>query len=130
MAPDVLWHVAVATTAGWHPAVRALMAAADACAAFPIVLRTCTRVDPWPTGPVTLLGDAVHPMTPAAGAGANTALRDAAGLTRALAAAADGADLVPSLAAYETEMTEYGAAAVDLSLRNAEQLFRVHLDRG
>ncbi len=126
--PRQLWSIAVAGTADWHPAVHGLLTAADADAAFPLTLRTCTRIDPWPSGRVTLLGDAVHPMTPAAGAGANTALRDAARLTRALVEARDGADVVGSISAYEAEMIEYGSAAVELSLRNAEQMFRVTVD--
>ena len=117
----------MARTATWHPAVRDLMAAADPTAAFPVTLRSCTRIDPWPTGRVTLLGDAVHPMTPAAGAGANTALRDAAGLTRALVAVRDGTALREALAAHEADMISYGAGIVAESLRNAEQMFGVHV---
>jgi 2-polyprenyl-6-methoxyphenol hydroxylase-like FAD-dependent oxidoreductase len=123
LSPEEIWSVAVARTATWHPAVGELMAAADPSAAFPVTLRSCTRVDPWPTGRVTLLGDAVHPMTPAAGAGANTALRDAAGLVRALSAVREGADLLGALAGYETEMSRYGTEIVTESLRNAERMF-------
>jgi 2-polyprenyl-6-methoxyphenol hydroxylase-like FAD-dependent oxidoreductase len=126
LPPEDLWSLVVELTADWHPAVHRLVAAGDAAAAFPIVLRSCTRVGPWRTGRVTLLGDAVHPMTPAAGAGANTALRDAALLTRALAGARAGA-LVDALAAYETEMTRYAAEVVTTSLRNAEQMFDVRV---
>jgi 2-polyprenyl-6-methoxyphenol hydroxylase-like FAD-dependent oxidoreductase len=68
---------------------------------------------------VTLLGDAVHPMTPAAGAGANTALWDAARLTQALVAG--------DLATYEAEMIENGRAVVEESLRNAERMFGVQV---
>ena len=125
LAPQDLWSIAVDHTANWHPAVGDLLTAADPAAAFPITLRTCTRIDPWPTGPVTLLGDAIHPMTPAAGAGANTALRDAAHLTDALTTVRDGAPLVDALAAYEREMINYGLGVVTESLRNAEQMFNV-----
>jgi 2-polyprenyl-6-methoxyphenol hydroxylase-like FAD-dependent oxidoreductase len=100
-----------------------VFAAADATAAFPITLRSCTRIEPWPTGRVTLLGDAIHPMTPAAGAGANTALRDAARLTQALATAPDVQRAVDALADYEAEMITYATDVVDRSLRNAEQMF-------
>ena len=50
----------------------------------------------WPTGPVTLLGDAIHNMTPMAGIGANTALRDADLLRRNLIAA--GPDVTAAVA--------------------------------
>ncbi len=74
------------------------------------------------TGRVTLLGDAVHSMTPMAGVGANTALRDAALLNRELAAAFRGeTPLLTAIERYEREMLTYGFAAVRLSLRNARQ---------
>jgi hypothetical protein len=59
-------------------------------------------------------------MTPAAGAGANTALWDAARLTRSLT----GAD---SLAAYQQAMIANGQAMVTESLQNAERLFTVKI---
>jgi hypothetical protein len=67
------------------------------------------------------------PMTPAAGAGANTALRDAAGLTRALLAVRDGSALPEALAAHEADMISYGTGIVAESLRNAEQMFGVRV---
>ena len=70
----------------------------------------------WPTGPVTLLGDAIHNMTPMAGIGANTALRDADLLRRNLIAA--GPDVTAAVADYERRMLDYGFAAVARSLRN------------
>jgi salicylate hydroxylase len=79
-------------------------------------VRSATPVDPWPTGPVTLLGDAIHNMTPMAGIGANTALRDADLLRRTFIASGPA-----GLAGYEREMLDYGFAAVKQSLRNARQ---------
>ncbi|WP_164842532.1 FAD-dependent monooxygenase [Actinoplanes solisilvae] len=86
------------------------------------LLASATGVPELSTGRVTLLGDAVHSMTPMAGVGANTALRDADLLRRKLSAAHAGE--MPLLAAveqYEREMLDYGFAAVRLSLRNARQ---------
>lgn len=125
LSPEDLWAIAE-RTASWHPAVRDLVAAADAAAAFSIALRSCTRIEPWPTGRVTLLGDAIHPMTPAAGAGANTALQ-AARLTRALVRVCELTTLVDALAGYEAEMITYGESVVAESLRNAEQMFNVRI---
>jgi 2-polyprenyl-6-methoxyphenol hydroxylase-like FAD-dependent oxidoreductase len=57
-------------------------------------------------------------MTPMRGIGANTALRDARLLCRALTA---GGDPIEAIAGYEAEMREYGFAAVRDSLRSAQQ---------
>lgn len=119
MPADELWNVVIKHVAGWHPTIGELAKAAEVSAAFPITLRTCRSVASWTTGRITLLGDAVHPMLPSAGAGANTALWDAAGLTQALV---DG-----QLAAYENEMRIHGLAAVDESLQNAKRLFSLDL---
>jgi 2-polyprenyl-6-methoxyphenol hydroxylase-like FAD-dependent oxidoreductase len=55
--------------------------------------------------------------------GANTALWDAAALRRALVAVSKGEhELIPSLAAYERDMIDYGFAAVRASLTNMRRL--------
>jgi 2-polyprenyl-6-methoxyphenol hydroxylase-like FAD-dependent oxidoreductase len=85
-------------------------------------VRSATPVDRWPTGPVTLLGDAIHNMTPMGGIGANTGLRDADLLRRRLTAVSHGEqELIPAVHAYEAQMLDYGFAAVKRSLRNAQQ---------
>jgi 2-polyprenyl-6-methoxyphenol hydroxylase-like FAD-dependent oxidoreductase len=69
---------------------------------------------------VTLLGDAVHAMSPSRGSGANTAPRDAALLATELATAAHGEkDVVRAIGDYEREMVAYGFDAVRAS-RQAE----------
>lgn len=111
-------------TADWHPTLRALFAASDPEAYFPITIRAAERVDPWPTGPVTLLGDAVHAMPPTGGVGANTALRDAATLSgELLAAVRAGTPLPDAVAAYEKVMLPRGFDTVDGSLRMADAMF-------
>jgi 2-polyprenyl-6-methoxyphenol hydroxylase-like FAD-dependent oxidoreductase len=72
---------------------------------------------------VTLLGDAVHNMTPFRGMGANMALRDAAALREALVSIAQGREgRTAALAAYEREMIEQGFAAVNASLAEMRRL--------
>jgi 2-polyprenyl-6-methoxyphenol hydroxylase-like FAD-dependent oxidoreductase len=66
---------------------------------------------------VTLVGDAIHTMSPGCGEGANTALRDAQLLRRKLVeVAANHAMLVQAKAEYETAMLRYGFEAVADSL--------------
>ena len=106
----------------WHPALRRLVAESPAQSVSLLPIRTSVAVPQWETSTITLLGDAIHSMTPFRGIGANTALRDAQLLSRRLIAAARGEqDLVAGIHDYETQMIGYGFAAVRASLRTAEQ---------
>jgi 2-polyprenyl-6-methoxyphenol hydroxylase-like FAD-dependent oxidoreductase len=107
-------------TKGWHPKLRRLFELTDPTTVFPINIRTSEPVEPWPTSPVTLLGDAIHTMTPGRGIGANTALRDAALLCKKLVAVRDGTmPLLQGIAEYEEKMRRYGFEAV---LKSREQM--------
>lgn len=107
-------------TQGWHPDLRKLFSLADPMSCFPINIRTSVPIPQWETTNVTLIGDAIHTMTPGRGVGANTALRDARLLSRKLIAARDGqTPLLEAIREYETQMIDYGFDAVRKSLRRA-----------
>jgi salicylate hydroxylase/6-hydroxynicotinate 3-monooxygenase len=83
------------------------------------VLEACPQVhkwalferDPlprWSDGPVVLLGDACHPMTPYMAQGAACALEDTAVLARCIAAA-DGGDLAEAFRRYEATRRDRAA---------------------
>lgn len=112
--PAGLHELSAALIRTWHPDLRALHAQADVGETFAIRVRTSPAVPAWPPSRVTVLGDAIHAMSPAGGSGANTALRDAALLSRLLGAA-DGSDPVAAIGEYEQQMREYGYAAVAAS---------------
>lgn len=115
-----LVRLALDLTPGWHPNLRELFRTADPGSCIPVKVATSVPIPPWPSSNVTLLGDAIHTMTPGRGLGANTALRDAALLCRELVAAAAGKQsLYEAVAAYEAQMIPYGFARVADSLRNS-----------
>jgi 2-polyprenyl-6-methoxyphenol hydroxylase-like FAD-dependent oxidoreductase len=67
---------------------------------------------------VTVLGDAIHCMSPFMGLGAGTALRDARLLaTRLIEVSRGERELLDAVGAYEREMLDYGFAAVRESLK-------------
>jgi salicylate hydroxylase len=106
----------------WHPSLRQLVAESPAQTVTLLPIRTSVKVSQWETTNITLLGDAIHSMTPFRGIGANTALRDAQLLSRKLVAAARGElDLLAAIRDYEAQMIDYGFGAVRVSLRTAEQ---------
>ena len=108
--------------AGWSHAFRDLVGLADPTTISCLPIRTSVPVGPWPTGRVTLLGDAIHSMTPYRGIGANAAIKDAARLKRALVAAYRGErDLVEAIGSYEAGMLDYGFRAVRNSLKAMHQ---------
>lgn len=72
---------------------------------------------------VTLLGDAIHTMTPSLGRGANVALRDSVLLGKEIINALKGGKtLSESLRDYEVEMTEYGFGVVRYSAEMGTRL--------
>ena len=116
--------VALRLIPDWAPALRGVIANSDAATLVTFAVKTSVPVTPWPTRNVTLLGDALHNMTPFRGVGANTALRDAAALRAALVAVDRGErELLPALAAYERDMIDYGFKAVGVSLK---MMRRIH----
>jgi 2-polyprenyl-6-methoxyphenol hydroxylase-like FAD-dependent oxidoreductase len=114
---DDLIRLVLDMTPDWHPNMRRLFTLSDSGSCFPINIRTSVPIEPWRPSSVTLLGDAIHTMTPGQGVGANTALRDAALLCRQLMAAQEGAKpLLAAIGDYEAEMVPYGFARVADSL--------------
>jgi 2-polyprenyl-6-methoxyphenol hydroxylase-like FAD-dependent oxidoreductase len=106
----------------WHPAVRKLVELLDESQITTGRIRTSEPVPEWKTTRTTLLGDAIHSMTPYRGIGANIALKDAALLCAKLTEAARGEKpVLEAIAEYETAMREYGFAAVAASLKSMEQ---------
>ena len=137
MSPAELHALTARMIGSWHPDLRALHARAAVDGTFLVRVRTSPAVPPWPPSRVTVLGDAIHAMSPARGSGANTALQDAALLCRTLTGTAgngartdlaasgtaqagsgtarNGGDLIAAVGEYERQMRDYGYAAVAAS---------------
>jgi 2-polyprenyl-6-methoxyphenol hydroxylase-like FAD-dependent oxidoreductase len=119
---EALRQVVLGMISDWHPQFNRLVRTADSSTITALRIRTSAPVPAWPTRNITLLGDAIHSMTPYRGIGANVALRDAALLGRNLAAAHRGEKTVlEAIHAYESEMLVYGFDAVRTSRKAMEQ---------
>ncbi|OAK96986.1 FAD/NAD(P)-binding domain-containing protein [Phaeosphaeriaceae sp. SRC1lsM3a] len=116
--------IAKELTKHWHARVKPLFDNMEESEAAFWKL-TCSSPDgipEWPNDPrVTLIGDAVHAMTPAGGNGANTAVRDSALLGKLLAEAGGYREGLTK--AYEEEMRVYGSEAVKQSHAQASGQF-------
>jgi 2-polyprenyl-6-methoxyphenol hydroxylase-like FAD-dependent oxidoreductase len=122
LAPAQLQEVALAVIADWPEQSRRAVAAAEPESFFSVGMYTSVPGRLQRHGNVTLLGDAVHAMTPTLGRGANVAMRDGALLSRQIKKIADGsATIAAALAAYEDEMTRYGFDVVRDSVQMGEQ---------
>ncbi|HJD84396.1 FAD-dependent monooxygenase [Kitasatospora aureofaciens] len=75
--PTALKDYALERIASWHPDLTAVIGLRDTDTVQPLTLRSHIPAAARPPSSVTLVGDAVHAMSPALGVGANTALRDA-----------------------------------------------------
>jgi 2-polyprenyl-6-methoxyphenol hydroxylase-like FAD-dependent oxidoreductase len=106
----------------WNPVLQGLVEKANPATMSIFPVKTSVPIPPWATRNVTLLGDALHNMTPFRGIGANTALRDAESLHQALLSVSRGEQaLITALARYERDMIDYGFRAVCDSLKDMER---------
>jgi 2-polyprenyl-6-methoxyphenol hydroxylase-like FAD-dependent oxidoreductase len=120
MTPVQLRDFVLSRTEGWSPTLRMLVRESAVDTIGPVVLKSMEELPTWSSSNVTVLGDAIHNMTPMAGIGANTALRDAGVLRRVLLDAAAGTrDLVDCVEDYEYQMRSYANPAIAASTRNA-----------
>ncbi|EHK19398.1 uncharacterized protein TRIVIDRAFT_83203 [Trichoderma virens Gv29-8] len=121
--------IAKSLVKNWHPRFKPLfdeMIESEA-AFWKITCSTPSGVPEWPNEPrVTVIGDAVHSMTPAGGIGANTAVQDSALLGKLLREA--GGYKPGVTAAYEQEMRIYASKAVHQSYTTAVSSFGVKID--
>jgi 2-polyprenyl-6-methoxyphenol hydroxylase-like FAD-dependent oxidoreductase len=97
---------------GWVHPVEAIVAATDESAIGRTDVYDRKPIKQWGAGRVTLLGDAAHPMTNAAGQGANQAIEDAVVLGSRLEGATD---VVAALRAYERERAPRAAKFAKLA---------------
>jgi 2-polyprenyl-6-methoxyphenol hydroxylase-like FAD-dependent oxidoreductase len=124
---EELQQLGLALTRDWAPQMRGLIAMTDPAAIHYVNVRTSVPPATWESSAVTLLGDAVHTMTPGRGAGANTALRDAALLGDMLIEARRGErPLIAAIHAYEAEMLRYSAEAVLESRKQMDARDAIH----
>ncbi|WP_269504392.1 FAD-dependent oxidoreductase [Burkholderia sp. IMCC1007] len=124
MDPDGIRNAILSVTRDWHPSLRRILQQSEAEDTAMLSIRSGRPEVLWPVGAATLLGDAIHAMTPAGGLGANTALADAACLADAILKADRGVLSVPSaLEQYEGAMRERAVVAVETSNHGAAKLF-------
>lgn len=104
-------------TSSWHPDLRKLFELSEPNTCFPLNIRTTERLQPWKSSAVTLIGDAIHTMTPGLGVGSNTALLDAQILATAFALSAEkDLSVITAVAKYERQMHTYAWDRVEKSL--------------
>ncbi len=127
MNGEELLRLGLELTRNWHPHVRELIRMTAPSTVHYLGVRTSVPLPPWESSNVTLLGDAIHTMTPGRGAGANTALRDAALLGQLLVEADRGRKpLVPAIHDYEAEMLRYSTEAVNESRKQMNSTDLIH----
>ncbi len=102
--------------AGWPDPIPGLIAATGAEDVTPVHVFDRPPLRRWSHGPVTLLGDAAHPMTFNLGQGAGQAIEDAL----VLAGELTGGDVPRALAGYEARRVDRTARMVRRSRVNGE----------
>lgn len=120
LSPHQVAELSCQMTAAWHSSIRALLEHQERSLCSLLGVSTMSpKMQPWQSSGVTLLGDAIHAMTPA-GIGANVALQDARVLLASLLARGVGADAV---GAYEQQMRVYAVDAITSSAGAGKKMY-------
>jgi 2-polyprenyl-6-methoxyphenol hydroxylase-like FAD-dependent oxidoreductase len=109
-------------TEEWDSSIRCLFELQDTTQSSTLRVSSAMPIIPvWkPSGRVTLLGDAVHAMSPCGGVGAVTALKDAAVLASKIAECGINEK---SIGAYEAEMRQYARMSIERSYFGGKKMF-------
>ena len=119
---EALQRVAAEMLAKWPDQAAAVVRQGDPSSFFFVDMYTSVPCSLDQPTNVTLLGDAIHAMTPTLGRGANLAMRDGALLGRALKSVAKRErDLSAALATYERNMQKYGFDVVREAAKVGQQ---------
>jgi 2-polyprenyl-6-methoxyphenol hydroxylase-like FAD-dependent oxidoreductase len=122
LSPEEVPKLAKKMTANWGPSFHALFEFQDTSRTS--LLRVATvkpEIPSWKASSrVTLIGDAIHAMSPTSAAGATTALRDAAFLASALS---EGVINSASIHIYEAAMRTYAGEVIRWSAMGGKGLF-------
>jgi salicylate hydroxylase len=115
------WEDLKADYVGWHPAIQAIIDAADKDQCYRWSLHNRPPIRNWSTRRATILGDAAHPTLPYLAQGAAMAIEDGAVLTRALDWAGSIAE---ALDLYQRSRVDRTARVVEQSNEN-QKLFHL-----
>lgn len=115
-------NLSLTLTEEWHPSFRALFELQDITQASTLRVASANpNIMPWePSSRVTLIGDAIHVMSPCGGVGAVTALRDAALLSRIIG---EEGITAGSIGKYESEMRTYARMGIERSFFGGKKMF-------
>ncbi|MCJ1258520.1 hypothetical protein MMC24_006353 [Lignoscripta atroalba] len=122
MTGDGSAKLSLGVTENWDPAIRSLLELQDTTQSSTLrIASAMPNIPPWnPSARVTLLGDAIHVMSPTGGVGAVTALRDGANLANILAE--DGIS-AQSVGKYEEMMRSYAQLGIQRSYFGGKKIF-------
>lgn len=124
LSPQILENCIHQATKRFSPALIPLFTQTAISAMSIVPIRHSVQGKRSASSPVTIMGDAIHTMSPAAGLGANTALRDAAVLAASIQKAAHGSSpLTAAITDYEDQMLAYSSAAIAASIQGSKLLY-------
>ncbi|KAK1751943.1 cercosporin toxin biosynthesis protein [Echria macrotheca] len=114
--------ISLRVTECWDPSIRSILHLQDKTQSSLLrVLSASPDMKPWaPTDKVTIIGDAIHAMSPCGGVGAVTALVDGANLAKTIVNQGITAE---SIGAFEQSMREFSGANIRRSYIGGRKLF-------
>ena len=106
----------------WDPSIRSLLHLQDKNQSSPLrVLSASPDIKPWaPSDKITVIGDAIHMMSPCGGVGAVTALVDGANLAKTITTKGISTD---GIGEFEKAMREFAGTNIRRSYIGGRKLF-------
>jgi 2-polyprenyl-6-methoxyphenol hydroxylase-like FAD-dependent oxidoreductase len=114
--------ISLRITECWDPSIRSILHLQDKTQSSPLrVLSASPDIKPWaPSDKVTVIGDAIHVMSPSGGVGAVTALVDGANLAKTITTKGISTE---SMGEFEKAMREFAGANIRRSYIGGRKLF-------